>query len=157
MGLVNVCACVCVDYGLVFAAGAGEGIITYCVTLYPAAFCLIEEIEERPWRLWHYLLRLVTEASLIWSALALTDSHSRLLSRRCREMFAARVTNSFAYLIASPSPPSSAFRHIPTHDREQINRDTVRPLFVCHVFSFQLNTCQLLSSIHFQYERFYTA
>ncbi len=54
--------CVCRLY-LVFTAG--EGIITYCVTSYPVAFCLIKEIEEQLWRLQHYLLCHVTETSLI--------------------------------------------------------------------------------------------
>lgn len=41
---------------LVSATTVGAGIITYCVTLYPVAFCLMKEIEQQLWRLWHYLL-----------------------------------------------------------------------------------------------------
>ena len=69
-GCVLVCVRGCVracvhGFCLVSAATVGEGIITYCVTLYPVAFCLMKEIQQRLWRLWHYLLCLVTETSLI--------------------------------------------------------------------------------------------
>lgn len=74
--ILCVCVCahahmsVCLQLFLVFTATAGVGIITYCVTLYLAALCLIKEIEKQLWRLWHYLLCLVTQASLIWCVAA---------------------------------------------------------------------------------------
>lgn len=44
---------------------AGEEIIPCCVTLHLVAFCLTKEIEQRAWRLRHYLLCLVKEPHLI--------------------------------------------------------------------------------------------
>lgn len=101
MVLVNVCVC---GLCLVFTATAGEGIITYGVTLYPVAFCLMKKIEERLWRPWRYLLRLVTETSSR-PICPHTDRQPPLAcSLRCQKVFTACatkrcVTNSFAYLM----------------------------------------------------------
>lgn len=124
-----------------------QGIILYCVTLYPVVLRLIKEIEKRLWHLWHYLLRLVTEFHS--SDLPSHWHTATARSVRRQEIFATGVTrrfvtNSFTHLIARLLSSSLCFSTEVLY--EPIHVDAVWPLFI-----YRVCLCYLtwpLSAIH---------